>query len=160
LVAALPRCVHLCPNKKIFWLRLCHAVYETWGIERRDEKMAMKIGLALASIFVLLLAQGKTMVFAQSFPSMPPQHYPSTPTSPGPPAYTPLPPGTLPAPVQPAPPTGEKERGVVNPRTGEFYPGTHGGVIDPKTGVVLPKVEGGYQNPQTGETIPQNRSNP
>jgi hypothetical protein len=122
--------------------------------------MVMKIRVALVSIFVLLLVHGETMVFAQSFPSMPPQHYPSTPSSPGPPAYTPLPPGTLPAPAQPVPPTREKEKGVVNPRTGEFYPGTYGGVVDPKTGVVLPKVEGGYQNPQTGETIPQNRTHP
>ena len=129
-------------------------------MEGRDKKMVMKKGLAFASIFFLLLAQGKSTVFAQAFPSMPPQHYPSTPSSPGPPAYTPLPPGALPAPAQPAPPTREKEKGVVNPRTGEFYPGTHGGVIDPKTGVVLPKVEGGYQNPQTGETIPQHRTNP
>ncbi len=129
-------------------------------MEGRDEEMAIKIGLALASILLLLLLQGKIMVFAQSFPSMPPQHYPSGPSSPGPPAYTPIPPGTLPAPAQPAPSAQEKEKGVVNPRTGEFYPGTYGGVVDPRTGVVLPKVEGGYQNPQTGETIPQNRTHP
>ena len=122
--------------------------------------MALKIGLALASISVLLLVQGRTMVFAQTFPSMPPQHYPTTPSSPGPPAYTPIPPGTIPPPAQSAPPTREKEKGAVNPRTGEFFPGTYGGVVDPKTGVVLPKVEGGYQNPQTGEIIPQNRPNP
>jgi hypothetical protein len=122
--------------------------------------MFRNLGLTLASILFLLVVQGKTMVFAQVFPSLPPQHYPSTPSSPGPPAYTPLPPGTVPAPAQPAPTHQEKEKGVVNPRTGEFYPGTYGGVVNPQTGVVLPKVEGGYQNPQTGEIIPQNRANP
>jgi len=119
-----------------------------------------EIRLTVIAVLIILLAQGKTMVFAQSFPSMPPQQYPPTSSSPGPPPYTPIPPGTLPAPAKPASPTQEKERGIVNPRTGEFYPGTYGGVLDPKTGVVLPKVEGGYQNPQTGETIPQNRTNP
>jgi len=116
--------------------------------------------LGIAGGWVILLLAGEATLFAQSFPSMPPQHYPPTPASPGPPAYTPIPPGALPAPAKPASPTGEKERGVVNPRTGEFYQGTYGGVIDPKTGVVLPKVEGGYHNPQTGETIPQNRTTP
>ncbi len=116
-----------------------------------------KIRLTVIAVLIILLAQGKAIIFAQSFPSMPPQQYPPTPSSPGPPSYTPIPPGTLPP---PAAPTREKEKGVVNPRTGEFYPGTYGGVIDPKTGVVLPKVEGGYQNPQTGETIPQNRTSP
>jgi hypothetical protein len=119
-----------------------------------------KIRLTVIAVLIILLAQGKTMIFAQSFPSMPPQQYPPTPSSPGPPAYTPIPPGTLPSPAKPAPSIQDKERGTVNPRTGEFYPGTYGGVIDPKTGVVLPKVEGGYQNPQTGETIPQSRTNP
>jgi hypothetical protein len=123
-------------------------------------RVLKKIGLTIIAVLILLLAQGKTVIFAQSFPSMPPQQYPPTPSSPGPPAYTPIPPGTLPSPAQPAPSIQDKERGTVNPRTGEFYPGTYGGVIDPKTGVVLPKVEGGYQNPQTGETIPQSRTNP
>ena len=119
-----------------------------------------KIRVTVAAVLIFLLADGKTITLAQTFPSMPPQHYPATPSSPGPPAYTPIPPGTLPSPAKPAPSMQEKERGTVNPRTGEFYPGTYGGVIDPKTGVVLPKVEGGYQNPQTGEIIPQNRNNP
>jgi hypothetical protein len=122
--------------------------------------VSKKIRLIGMAVLIFLLAQGKTMIYAQSFPSMPPQQYPPTPSSPGPPAYTPIPPGGLPAPAKPTSPTQEKERGIVNPRTGEFYPGTYGGVIDPKTGVVLPKVEGGYQNPQTGETIPQNRTSP
>ena len=119
-----------------------------------------KIRAAIAIVLIFLLADGENITLAQTFPSMPPQHYPATPSSPGPPAYTPIPPGTLPGPAKPAPSKQEKERGTVNPRTGEFYPGTFGGVIDPKTGVVLPKVEGGYQNPQTGEIIPQNRTNP
>jgi hypothetical protein len=116
-----------------------------------------KMGLTGIAALFFLLALGKTMLCAQSFPSMPPQQYPPTPSSPGPPAYTPIPPGTLPS---PAAPTREIEKGVVNPRTGEFYPGTHGGVLDPKTGVVLPKVEGGYQNPQTGEIIPKSQTHP
>jgi len=120
-------------------------------------RVLKKIRLTGIAVLIFLLAQGKTMVFAQSFPSMPPQHYPPTPSSPGPPSYTPIPPGTPPPSTAP---TREIEKGVVNPRTGEFYPGTLGGVLDPKTGVVLPKVEGGYQNPQTGETIPQSRTNP
>jgi hypothetical protein len=89
---------------------------------------------------------------AQTFPSSPPQFFPPTPT--GPPAYTPIPPQQAP-PVQQAPSPGQREKGVINPRTGEFYPGTEGGVINPQTGVVLPKVGGGYLNPQTGEVIPQ-----
>jgi hypothetical protein len=124
------------------------------------DRVLREIRLTVVAVLIILLAQGKTTIFAQSFPSMPPQQYPPTPSSPGPPAYTPIPPGTLPSPAQPAPSIQDKERGTVNPRTGEFYPGTYGGVIDPKTGVVLPKVEGGYQNPQTGETIPQSRTNP
>jgi hypothetical protein len=53
------------------------------------------------------------------------------------------------------PPAGSiPEKGVVNPRTGEFYPGTIGGVVNPQTGEVLPKVEGGYINPKTGEFLP------
>ena len=123
-----------------------------WGIQ--------KTRLGIVGVSMILLLAGRATLFAQSFPSMPPQHYPPTPSSPAPPAYTPIPPGTLPAPAKPAAPIQEKERGTVNPRTGEFYPGTYGGVIDPKIGVVLPKVEGGYQNPLTGEIIPQNRTGP
>ena len=46
------------------------------------------------------------------------------------------------------------DRGVINPRTGEYYPPVPGGVINPKSGEILPKVDGGYINPQTGEFIP------
>jgi hypothetical protein len=53
------------------------------------------------------------------------------------------------------PPAGTiPEKGVINPRSGEFYPGTIGGVVNPQTGEVLPKVEGGYINPKTGEFLP------
>jgi len=74
------------------------------------------------------------------------------------PPYSPIQPGPTPQPAPPAPPspsTITKEKGVVNPRTGEFLPGTLGGVMDPKTGTVWPKVEGGYRNPETGEVIPK-----
>lgn len=94
-------------------------------------------------------------VEAQTLPSLPRPFYPPTPS--GPPPYKPIappPPQTAPSGPQ-APTTGKKESGVVNPRTGEFYPGTIGGVINPRTGVVLPKIEGGYLNPETGEVIPK-----
>jgi hypothetical protein len=119
-----------------------------------------KMSLIMVAILILLLAGGTTRVFSQSFPSMPPRSFPPAPATPGPPAYTPIPPQTIPPPATGGSPTLEKEKGTVNSRTGEFYPGTYGGVIDPRTGVVLPKVGGGYQNPQTGETIPQSLPNP
>jgi len=74
-------------------------------------------------------------------PDSPQSQPPSLPASPPPPALQP-------------PAGGAPEKGVVNPRTGEFYPGTIGGVVHPKTGEVLPKVEGGYVNPKTGEFLP------
>ncbi len=89
---------------------------------------------------------------AQTFPSSPHPFYPPTPS--GPPPYTPIPPQKAP-PAQQAPSAGKPEKGVIDPRTGEFYPGTYGGVINPRTGVVLPKVQGGYLNPETGEVIPK-----
>ena len=66
----------------------------------------------------------------------------------------PLPPGAPPPPSVKMPGGTLPEKGVVNPRTGEFYPGTLGGVVNPQTGEVLPKVEGGYINPKTGEVLP------
>jgi hypothetical protein len=122
--------------------------------------LVKKMSLIMGALFMPLLAEGSAMVFSQSFPSMPPRSFPSTPSLPGPPAYKPIPPMTVPPPAGGGAPTLEKEKGTVNPRTGEFYPGTYGGVIDPQTGVVLPKVGGGYLNPQTGETIPKNQPNP
>ncbi len=67
---------------------------------------------------------------------------------------SPISPPSLPQPTTKVPSTGVPEKGVINPRTGEFYPGTFGGVVNPQTGVILPKVDGGYVNPQTGEFIP------
>jgi len=71
----------------------------------------------------------------------------SVPKAPSPPAAPPTP--------SVKPPAGNiPEKGIVNPRKGEFYPGTIGGVVNPKTGEVLPKVEGGYVDPKTGEILP------
>ena len=66
----------------------------------------------------------------------------------------PLPPAAPPPPSVKLPGGAIPEKGVVNPRTGEFYPGIIGGVVNPKTGEILPKVEGGYVNPKTGEVLP------
>jgi hypothetical protein len=122
------------------------------------DRYVKKMALSLVAIFILLLAGGMTLVFSQAFPSMPGRSFPPAPASP--PAYTPIPPQPLPPPATAGPSALEKEKGTLNPRTGEFYPGTIGGVIDPRTGVVLPKVGGGYLNPQTGETIPQTPPDP
>ena len=70
------------------------------------------------------------------------------------PPKAPSPPIALPPPAVKPPAGTIPEKGVVNPRTGEFYPGTIGGVVNPQTGEVLPKVEGGYINPKTGEFLP------
>ena len=67
---------------------------------------------------------------------------------------SPMSPPSLPQTTPKVPSTGIPEKGVINPRTGEFYPGTYGGVINPQTGAILPKVDGGYVNLQTGEFIP------
>jgi hypothetical protein len=73
-----------------------------------------------------------------------PPKAPTLPASPPPPAVKP------PAGVMP-------EKGTINPRTGDFYPGTIGGVVNPKSGEVLPKVEGGYINPKTGDVLPEQK---
>jgi len=91
---------------------------------------------------------------AQTFPSSPHPFYPPIPS--GLPSYTPIPPQKAP-PTQQVPSAGKPEKGVIDPRTGEFYPGVYGGVINPRTGVVLPKVESGYLNPETGEVIPNQK---
>jgi len=72
----------------------------------------------------------------------PPQEAP-----PSPPARPEITPAPIPQP----------EKGVVNPRTGEYYPPVPGGVINPKSGEVLPKVNGGYINPKTGEFFPEGK---
>jgi len=70
------------------------------------------------------------------------------------PPKPPSPPIALPPPSVKPPAGTIPEKGVVSPRTGDFYPGTIGGVVNPQTGEVLPKVEGGYINPKTGEFLP------
>jgi hypothetical protein len=82
---------------------------------------------------------------------------PVPPVSINPPAPKPVPLPQPSVPVSPSvqPPKADgQEKGVVNPRTGEFYPGAMGGVMNPRTGEILPKVEGGYLNQRTGEVIP------
>jgi len=59
-----------------------------------------------------------------------------------------------PAPTLQAPSTVKPERGIIDPRTGDFYPGVFGGAINPKTGDFLPKTGGGFINPRTGEFFP------
>ena len=114
-----------------------------------DKKM-----LVIWTALTGLLFTGPAAYAQSTFPSSPTPFYPPAPSSSAPPPYTPIPPQTPPG-APPAPSGGTKEKGVVNPRDGAFYPGTYGGVINPQTGVVLPKVEGGYMNPQTGEVIPR-----
>ena len=47
-------------------------------------------------------------------------------------------------------------QGAIDPRTGEFYPGTGGGgLINPRTGEVYPGTAGGWINPGTGEFYPR-----
>jgi len=109
------------------------------------------------SVLMTLLFQELTgLAMAQNSPPFLPS--PRQFVLPPVPPYSPIQPGPTPQPAPPAPPgpsTITKEKGIVNPRTGEFLPGTFGGVIDPKTGAVWPKVGGGYINPQTGEIIPK-----
>ena len=120
------------------------------------ELRCFRRGLLVAAFALagLLIAAG---VEGQSFfPSSPTPFYPPVP--PARPPYQPAPPQAPPGTVQPAPSvpnTARREQGILNPKTGEFYPGTYGGVIDPKTGVMLPKVDGGYVDPRTGEVIPR-----
>lgn len=100
-----------------------------------------------------ILKAAQNLRFPPSLPSSPPPFYPPTPTGPQPISPPANPPSPLPKPVIPS--KNVPESGVMNPRTGEFYPGTFGGVTNPRTGVFLPKVEGGYLNPETGEVIPK-----
>jgi hypothetical protein len=89
----------------------------------------------------------------------PRQLFPPTPLALKPPPYSPV----APPPPPPATDRGalpDQEKGVINPRTGEFLPGTKGGVTNPRTGDFFPKVEGGYLNPKTGEVIPRRQDNP
>jgi len=109
--------------------------------------------IIIASFIGLLILWNFTPAEAASLPSSPPPFYPPTIT-----LLQPIsPPANPPSvPSQPAIPSrNAPEAGVVNPRTGEFYPGTLGGVTNPRTGVFLPKIKGGFFNPETGEIIPK-----
>ena len=114
--------------------------------------------IVVTAVLVGFLMIGVKVNAQRPFPSSPPQFFPPTPSSPGAQPYKPIPPASPPQ-VAPSVPQGPstmiKEKGVINPRTGEFYQGAFGGAIDPKTGVFLPKVGGGYQNPETGEVVPK-----
>jgi hypothetical protein len=121
-----------------------------------SSKRSMVLATITLSLVIMLAFQDLTMLArAQNSPFVFPS--PRQFVIPPAPPYSPIQPGPTPQPARPAPPgpsTITKEKGVVNPRTGEFLPGTFGGVIDPETGFVWPKVEGGYRNPMTGEIIP------
>ena len=122
-----------------------------WPIAKSRGKM--KRWEAICFILLGISLGGDSLSFAQGGMIK----GPVPPLSITPPAPKPVP---LPQPVAPAPPsvqppgTTGQEKGVVNPRTGEFYPGVLGGVMNPQTGDILPKVEGGYLNPRTGDVIP------
>ena len=74
---------------------------------------------------------------------------------PSPTPLSPLPtPAPTPAPTPQTPSTVRPEKGVIDPRSGDFYPGVFGGAINPKTGDFLPKTGGGFINPRTGEFFP------
>lgn len=80
---------------------------------------------------------------------------------PTPPALTsnPLPVSLPSQPPSPAPnlrgrSTITPDKGVYDPRTGDFYPGGFGGVINLRTGAFYPKFDGGYLNTENGEFIP------
>ncbi len=60
---------------------------------------------------------------------------------------------TSPPPVQPAP--QQENRGVVNPRTGEYLQPSGKGVYNPRTGDYYIPSGNGYYNPRTGEFIPR-----
>jgi len=58
---------------------------------------------------------------------------------------------------KPAVPLPEQQ-GAINPMNGQYYPPTGSGdVINPATGERYPGVSGGYVNPNTGEFIPKIR---
>lgn len=113
----------------------------------RNSFISILLWVGLWLLFNLFSAE------AASLPSSPPPFYP--PTAPGPQPVSPLqnPPFVPPQTVIPS--KSQPEPAIINPRTGELYPGAIGGVTNPRTGVFLPKVEGGYFNPETGEIIPK-----
>jgi len=83
-------------------------------------------------------------------PRLYPGGRPSLP-QPGPmyPEYRPLPPPLT------VPPRSDRNRGAVNPFTGEFYPPSGRGVINPWTGEYYPPAGNGFFNPRTGQWFPR-----
>lgn len=76
-----------------------------------------------------------------------------TPTARSVPLVTPNSPTPhYPSPVPSAP---IPQRGVVDPRTGQYLPPVRGGVINPGTGEIYPDTGAGYVNPRTGQIIPK-----
>jgi hypothetical protein len=100
---------------------------------------------------------GSGIIISAQIMNQPRQLFPPTPPALKPPSYSPVAPPPLPT-DRGAPP--EHERGVIDPRTGDFLPAVKGGVTNPRTGDFFPKVEGGYLNPKTGEVIPRSPTNP
>jgi hypothetical protein len=105
--------------------------------------LTLLLGAGLSSLAQEGILRGPTPPLVVN-PAPAPPKTPSAPSPPSSPAVKP-PAGTAP------------EKGIINPRTGEHYPGTIGGVINPRTGEVLPKVDGGYINPKTGEILPEQK---
>jgi hypothetical protein len=117
------------------------------------EEGKMKRGVTLCLILTGIFFFGVSLSFPQGGIIKGP--VPPVSTSPAMPKAAPVPQPVVPAPPSIQAPTGAgQEKGVVNPRTGDFYPGVLGGVMNPRTGDILPKVEGGYLNPRTGEVVP------
>lgn len=55
----------------------------------------------------------------------------------------------------PVPDTPVPQRGVVDPKTGQYLPPAQGGVINPRTGEFYHDTGPGYVNPRTGQIIPK-----
>lgn len=47
------------------------------------------------------------------------------------------------------------QRGVVDPKTGQYLPPVRDGVINPRTGEFYRDTGAGYVNPRTGQIIPK-----
>lgn len=127
-------------------------------VERFPEGMSMKE-------FVSFEKGGKEkdnasgIIISVQILNEPRQLFPPTPPALKPPSYSPVAPPPPPPPKDRGAPT-DLEKGVTDPRTGDFFPGAKGGVTNPRTGDFLPKVDGGYLNPKTGEVIPRGQNNP
>lgn len=55
----------------------------------------------------------------------------------------------------PVPDTSVPQRGVVDPKTGQYLPPARDGVINPRTGEFYHDTGPGYVNPRTGQIIPK-----